>query len=87
MTEVTLGGLCGSVLPLDPRSVGSNRTSTIKICSVTFFGGEALVPRRKIYGLLRKPMVMKKKLCRQNAAAILSQVSPALLLDASAGNC
>jgi hypothetical protein len=80
---------------LNPRFAGSNLTEdigflrVIKIHSITSFTGEIklLVSRHTICGMLKNAMGMKEMLCRQNSAAISDQVSPALQLDVSAGNC
>jgi hypothetical protein len=54
-----------------------------------FFGGEVklLVPCCKILPHIKEPTSMKEILHRQNSVAISHQVSPALLLGTSTGNC
>jgi hypothetical protein len=61
----------------------------IKICSMTSFGGEVkpLAPCHKILWHVKNHMNVKEIVGRQNSSAIFHQVSLALLLDISAGNC
>jgi hypothetical protein len=85
VTDVSLGRLVVACLSLDPRFAGSNLAKgdgflkTIKIRSMTFFGGSKWI-RRKI---LRYES-MKEILRRQNSAVISS---PTSLPDVPAGYC
>jgi hypothetical protein len=80
---------------LDPGFTGSNLAKNdgflraMKTSSMTFFGRKVklLVPCCKIYSMLKNAMSMKVILHRQNSLAVFCQVSPASVLDVSAGNC
>jgi hypothetical protein len=82
-------------LLLDPRFAGSNSTDddgflmATKIRSTTSVGGEikTLVPCRKMLRHVKEPYSIKETLYRQNSFTISRQVSPASILEVSAGNC
>jgi hypothetical protein len=66
--------------------------SAIKICSMTYFGGEVkpVVPCQKILQHVKDPYSMKEILlgtCRQNLQTFLAKFLPASLLGVPAGYC
>jgi hypothetical protein len=79
-------------LPLDPRFTGSNLAKddgfvrTTKICSMTSFREKVKpsVPCSKILQWVKEPYDHKR---RYFTDKISHQVSPASLLEVSAGNC
>jgi hypothetical protein len=91
---VGLGGLVAIVLAiglLDPKFTCLNLADdngflrAIKICNITSFG-EKVKPSascRKIYGMLKNPVLMKEIICQQNSQAFLIEFLRASLLGVS----